>query len=406
VNAQFACIPGGKYRARQNSDGTWDILDMPVFSIVPEGKKSAPKDIGEIELREAVTEHQRKYREDGFLARTILLHNYGSRPATPAGFFLPRDVRPFRMAGELKPVIFADILNCPDDVFQQIDGKVFPYCSVEVRSYEPLVFGALALLDTEPPFFEFPIITIGDKQMSAVTGIAIENDSMALARFQFAEAPMPDKDMEEKKKDDTEDAQMADEGMDVKAIVKAIESGEISVADMEAIVAAISAREGAGEEDTMEESDVVDEPVAAMSHADPERTTMTARIAALEDRLFAAERKQATDKMFSAEIASLERDGFNVSDDTRDLFREAAERGEDNLKLFSAVYRKNAIQDPPEDFVGFPSSGGQLPEEVAAYSHKSPELFAAAKTAYREWSEMPDDRYRSPLARFLQREVG
>ena len=217
---------------------------------------------------------------------------------------------------------------------------------------------------------------------------------------------MPE-DMEEKKKDETEDAQMADEGMDVKAIVKAIESGEISVADMEAIVAAISAREGAGEEDSMEEPDVVDEPVAAMSHAnEAEEMKLSGRVAGLEAYRDQVESEKRVNSLFSAAIASLEGDGFNVPEGVRDRFKKAAEKGEDMLRLFSDNFRDTSIQDPSEDFVGFPSGEQTWPEEVASYSHKSPELFAAAKTAFREWSEMPDDRHRSPLDRYLRREVG
>jgi len=403
VTVQFSHIPGGKYRARQNDDGTWDVLDMPVFSLVPKGKKGAPKDITEDDLRAAVREHQRKYKDDQFMARVNVLHNYGVQPATPAGFFLPRIVKPFRMNGKMQATIFADLMGVPDAVFRDMEARGLPYCSVEVRTYEPLVFGALALLDTEPPFFEFPIISIGDKEFTDVTKIATDSDAVALARFHFAEAlPMPE-DMEEKKKDDVEEAEMAeDEGMDIKAIVKAVKDGSISVADMEEIVAAIDARNSEGEEEVPITDGVIDEPVAAMSHEDAK---LAGRVAALEDYRDKAEQEKETVSIFAAEVEGLEADGFTLSDKTRGTFRKFAEQGPDALRMFSASFRENAIQDPPSDLLGMPTGDIEWPDEVMQFSNKSAEDFADAKAAYRDWSQMPDDRFRSPLGKYLMREV-
>ena len=112
--AHFSRLPGGKYDARQNSDGTWDVVDVPVFTLVAKGTKGAPRDLTENDLHSAVEAHRRKFRDDQFLARVNVLHNYGVHRPTPAGFFLPTSVRPYRMGGKSRPVIFADLLAVPD----------------------------------------------------------------------------------------------------------------------------------------------------------------------------------------------------------------------------------------------------------------------------------------------------
>jgi hypothetical protein len=189
--SHFSLLPGGRYSSRQNEDGTWDILDVPIFSIVKKGIKRAPRDITEADLKGAVAEHQRQYREDRYAARLNVLHNFGIHKSTPAGFALPSSVRPLRMKGVFQPVVFADFLSISDEVFQAINSNQLPYCSAEVRTYEPLTFGAVALLDTEPPFFEFPLISVGDKEM--VKPITSEGPVVALAHFNFQEDPiMPD----------------------------------------------------------------------------------------------------------------------------------------------------------------------------------------------------------------------
>ncbi len=406
MNVQFAHISGGRYTARQNEDGTWDVLDVPIFTLVEKGVKNSPRDISEDDLRLCVREHQRKSREDGFLARTNILHNRGLHKSTPAGFLLPRVVKPFRMNRQTKPVIFADILNMPDVLFGKLTENEFPYCSVEVRTYEPLILGALALLDTEPPFFEFPLLTIGDREGYA--SLVTDPEAVAVACFQFREdpeeEPMPEDTLPGKKKDDEEEAQLAEGGeMDVGAAIKALQESMKMLEPLIALKDQIAALiEGGGEEEEVVTDDVVDQPVAAMSHEDAK---LAGRVAGLEEYRDTVENEKSVLALFDAEIKELEADGFNLTDKTRVTFRKFAEQGAEALKMFSSSFRENAVQDPPAELLGIPSGQTAWPAEVMHFSSESPEKFADAKTAYRDWSQFPDDKNRSTLENYLKREV-
>jgi hypothetical protein len=403
-------IPGGRYRATRNEDGTWDVFDVPMFSVVPKGVKGAPKDIEESDLRAAVNLHAQMHQADRYLPRLNVLHNFGIHKATGAGFFLPRRVGRFSLKGQTVPVVFADLLAVKDEVFCSLSANDLPYCSVEIRKWEPLQFGALALLDTEPPFFEFPLITIEaspdemeaegvtvsasatrfkhNPQEPAVAAMCGGSGSRFL--FRFAEADMPD---DEKKKDDDEvKAEFEGEGgMSVDSIVKAIESGDISVADMEAIVAAIGARGAETEEAPVEEAATEEPPVEFKEEPEPEKAEFSAeteaRLAALEDFRANTVREKEVASLFSGAVKALTDEGHHLSDASQGRLRKAAEQGEETLSLFMETYRAEVPTDPPEDFDGF-VSGDTLPEELAQFQQHGPEVIADAKRVYREWKEM------------------
>ena len=416
MKAQFSVLPGGQYRATQNDDGTWDVLDVPVFTEIGKGVKGAPKDITEDDLTTAVTTHQRKFSEDQFLPRLNVLHNYGVHRPTPAGFFLPTAVKPFRMGGRVRPTIFADFLGIPDATFREMDAGQYPYCSVEVRTYEPLQFGACALLDTEDPHFEFPNITIGEKQVAGVRldtqgGPALmyaEAEGTSAYLFRFAEDSMADEDKKDVPMVDDTEEEMAEGGDDLKSAISAIESKMKEFQPLLELLPKLQEMLSGGEE-TADAEEPADEPVTALSEK-PEavmsdQTEMSARVAALEDYRRAAEHEKKTERLFSATVNSLESEGYSLSDDTRDKLRAAAEKGEEVLRLFSETYRTAVPKDPPED-LDSPPVGDDWPEEVMQFSHKGPDEFAAAKEAYREWRELPNDRYRSPLDKYIERRVG
>lgn len=397
-------IPGGKYRATQNEDGTWDVFDVPMFSVVPKGVKGAPKDIEESDLRGAVQLHAQMHEGDQYLPRLNVLHNFGLHKATGAGFFLPRRVQHFRMKGASVPVVFSDLLAVKDEVFRSLAANDLPYCSVEIREWEPLQFGALALLDTEPPFFEFPLITIGNEEEAVTvsaeaTRFAHSPQEPAVAAFvggsgsrflfRFGAQEMDDA----KKKDDDEvKAEFEGEGgMSVESIVKAIESGEISVADMESIVAAIGAR-GEGAEEVVEDAAVEEPPVEFKEEPESKEppafnAKAEARLSVLEDFRANTLREKEVSTLFDASLKELTDSGHHLSDNSQTRLRKAAEQGEETLALFMSVYREEVPTDPPQNFGDFPMGGDPLPEELAQFQN-DPAALAEAKRVYAEWREM------------------
>jgi len=402
----FSKLPGGNYPARQNDDGTWDIQGVPVFSVIAKGIKGAPRDITRDDLVSAVETHRRKFAEDRFLARVNVLHNFGVHRPTPAGFFLPTDVLPFRMGGKVKPVIFADLLSVPDETFRAIDRDELPYCSVEVRTYEPLTFGALALLDTEPPFFEFPLISFGSKEYAQLATVP-DDGAVAVARFHFREDAMPD---EEKPKDEKPEGQMeaGDGEGDLKSAIAAIEAKmKEFVPLLELLPKLQEMLSGAGAEEEKPEGDgPVNEPVSALKANEP---VLLGRIAALEQFKADSLAEKIRDRLFSAAVGKLEADGYSLADEPLSILREAAAKGQESLDLVVKSFRQGLTQDPPSDFGAGPSSES-WPAEVMQYAHQSPEMFSAAKEAYRGYLDLKQSKAfgadLSPLDAYMKREVG
>jgi len=398
---------------------------VPVFSLVPKGVKGAPKDIDEADLRTAIQIHQRAYHEDKALCRLNVLHNFGIHKATGVGFFLPKFIRPLRMRGKSKPAIFADLLSVKDEWFQALDQNDLPYCSVEIRNWQPLEFACLALLDTEPPFFNgFPNITIGDRhetvsvsaeltrfhateQAPAVAAFVSGSGARFLFRFE-QEDEMPD----EEKKDDEMDIVAA-----VKAIQAVLKDMEPLIALKDDIAALVAGGEmepeaeaegealpieteeeaksegpvelGAGTDDEAEPDEEEDEDEDKKKMPFSASATKTdARLSALEDFKAKTEREKTRDAAFSEATTSLEGEGFCLSEGSRKRLFRAAEQGTEALALFMEEYRDTAPKDPPADLDGLPPSEEAWPSEVMAFSAQGPDAFTEAKHVYREWNEL------------------
>ena len=421
ADAQFSRVPGGKYRCRRNDDGTFDVFDVEFFSTIPKGVKGAPKDITADDLNLAVEVHRKKFTEDRFLSRLNVLHNFGSQKATPAGFFLPKRVGEMRLGGKTRAVIFADLISIPETVFQAIDRDELPYRSAEVREWEPLQFGALALLDTEPPFFEFPLLTTGEKvggvesvgheifcfDRSLEPAVVAAFTSKAGSSFLF-NFPREDSMSDEEKKN--EEAQMEEgSGLDVAAVCKAIESGEIAVKDMDAIVAAVEAQKASAPSEDVEDTEDPpgQEVPVELSHDDAPPTfdaKAEGRLAALESKVDQYEKEKAQNARFGAAVKALEAEGRHVADSARDRMFKAAGFGQDSLDLLLDTFREDVPRDPGPTLEGGPADE-TFPSEVMGFANRGPDALAAAKQLFRDWNAMPDDRFRSPLENFLKREM-
>lgn len=225
---------------------------------------------------------------------------------------------------------------------------------------------------------------------------------------------MPD----DEKKDE---AQMEDGGgeLNVDAIVKAIEDGTIMVKDFDAIRAAMDTAGGSGEaeeavaepppenEAPVEFQEDEDLPAQEMKADEPKASfdaATEARIAGLEDRLSTIETENAVKARFAAGVETLEGKGFALSDSTKEKLLKAAGEGDKVFKLFTDTYEESALRDPPDTLTGQPADEN-YPEAVMAYFGHGPEETAAAIQMFREWSELPDDRHRSPLDKYLARNM-
>lgn len=165
--------PGGNYEAVQNPDRTWDVLDVPVMGTVPVGQRDNEEEIAGAWMTDAVQASTKRLRDSYLAPMHIKHHDFGVEPKR-AGFFLPKRVGRMTYEGNEIDATFVDFKGIPEDVFAIMDTGGLPYCSVEIHDWDHREINSLALLETETPFFRFPLITIGKKK-------PIEEETVAMA---------------------------------------------------------------------------------------------------------------------------------------------------------------------------------------------------------------------------------
>lgn len=230
----------------------------------------------------------KQQERDGYLPPLHTRHHEPDTAVTDAvraaGVFRILEAGPITLQGKRVTAIFADLIVTDAFLAGEIERMRYPYRSVEIFNTEgePEING-LALLDHEAPYLTLPMLFAGDVEdrrtgaggvapatsfslnysrnaESSVVGFA-HRGKKAVLLFRFsddeamtktaaelkaeaeeaARANLADKGDEGKKDDKSEDME-GEGGLDVGAVVKAIKSGAISVADMDAILAAIQAQ--------------------------------------------------------------------------------------------------------------------------------------------------------------------
>ena len=214
-----------------------------------------------------------------------------------AGTFEVTAVRPITLAGKRRNAIFVDFHVTDREVADDLLAGKYPYRSVEIFDADaPPSIDGLALLDHEAPFLRLPMLMVSDlndrssltppvagkvwahtlkhaasfKAGRCINPLSFEETNMTATVLPKTETfgdgitkPVnladDDKPKDDKPKDDDggEDLE-GDMTIDVSGIVKAIEKGTISIADMDAILAAI---QGQGAE--KEEPEAQPEPTPA-----------------------------------------------------------------------------------------------------------------------------------------------
>lgn len=232
------------------------------------------------------------FRETGYDPPLHVRHHERETAATDAvksaGTFHVTGVRPITLQKKRRSAIIVDLHVTDMDVADDILAGKLPYRSVEIFDVdEPPSIDGLALLNHEAPFLKLPMLMVSDlndestmttdgtgdkvwahtvckafafKAGRCINPLSIEETDMATKKHistasEFGAGVDPSKlpllfesdDGPPKKKDDDdkgENAEGDDEGggLDVGAVVKAIESGSISIADMDAILAAIQSQ--------------------------------------------------------------------------------------------------------------------------------------------------------------------
>lgn len=149
------------YRATQNEDGTWTVLDVPIFAESVFDIDGEDFNLDREWQEGAVSRAQERARF-GYLAPLHINHTSDPRGKVAAGFLLPTRVAQFTFSDGMKWTTYANYLRVPDAVFQSMRRGELPYVSIEGKDVRKREISACALMPDTVPHHKFPLFTIGE----------------------------------------------------------------------------------------------------------------------------------------------------------------------------------------------------------------------------------------------------
>lgn len=274
------------YDSFQNADGHLVVRDVPIFTECErwcwdEDKQEQVLRVFDRKWLEAAFKKAQVRQRDNYHPPLHIRHHGFGDEVKRAGLFTVTALREIPFKGKRVLAIMADLTITDGQAGDDVVAMRLPYRSVEIHNWRDPGIDSLALLDTEAPFLELPLLAVRpgapvspetfspavsftpSRNVGACVGSISQGSRTALLFRANAEEPMDDEDNKDKGED-----MAADESgkLDVKAVCKAIESGEISVAEFGEILAAIDKMQGEGGEATEEVGG--DEPAAAPTPGD------------------------------------------------------------------------------------------------------------------------------------------
>lgn len=358
------------------------------MSVVPKGVKNAPKDIGEEWMSDAVKFHQDLYDKGKTAFPIHINHNDDLGLTHPefCGFFKPTRVGKGLVEGKEQPVTFAD-WKIKKSAFEKLSKGELPFVSPEIRRWDKSKISSLALLDSQPPHFAFPLQTIGEVVEDPTAKFSadlpqefkVERFSDLMERVTFD--PSVDEKKEEPKK--VEDKPMADANKKPEADPQAGKPNNNPV-DQTSKEPASTAQAGA---ETVKLS--LDDPRVAAKFA-----AMEDRNAALEKRLNEREAADKAKELAAKALESLR--GYQIGEKAKAQITKFASEGEEKLNAFVETLKEVSVKDSPRTFgAAEAASVSAADPSVAKFAQQGPDkLEAAARFAseYRTLKAHPASR--------------
>ncbi len=186
-----AHAPGGDYTAVRASDGTYAILDVPVYveryfkpEIGSKGMVLPAVDHDGAFLRKCIARAQYREKFDRFLAPLHLIHHDTGEAVVYAGKFRAKEVRETMYEGRRTATVFADLIEIPAAIYAEVKAKLWPGRSVEfLNRYDPEI-NSLALLNHDVPWARLPALSVGREiaeKGSIQKSVAPRTNAVALA---------------------------------------------------------------------------------------------------------------------------------------------------------------------------------------------------------------------------------
>lgn len=248
---------------RKKGGGHLTVHRVPIFvetkKLVQKGDADELMQFDAGWIGKAVARAQRQEAE-GYFAPLHVQHHGGRKEVVAAGHIKVLGTEVIQFNGEPRTAVMADLVVTNPAVEADIRAGRFPYRSVEIHkpslTDDPGI-DSLALLDDEVPHCRLPNLEVGEVAEAefSAAGVAAfrASDGFAVC-FDFdTEQKKPKAKRDAEAGGDPDDNAEPGEGKEgeegaeastptAKAIVEAIDSGEITVADLQAIVEAIKRR--------------------------------------------------------------------------------------------------------------------------------------------------------------------
>jgi hypothetical protein len=346
-------------------------------------------------IASAVSKARMSEREGYFPPLHIRHHNDGG-DVRAAGFFRVVGTGPITLRGSRRTAIFADLVITDQPTIEEILAKRLLYRSVEIFNVDQPSIDSLALLDYEAPFLELPLLFVGnvketvgssiDLGVAGATFSRFPNDASSplvasftrgkAAQILFKQEGFVMADEPEDKKDEKEDGEgekMEAAPLDVDAVVAAIKDRSVTVAQMDAILAAIqeAQAEKVPEEEAGEDKIPAEVPGGAMMRAENE--AMSAKFAKLSGEHEAMKAKfrqiEATaqrDREVALAMKRLDNRPLGA-DLEQNLIKFHADHGPKAFEAYVAAIEKSVAPEMAEGHFGLEKPAPKAPSIALSY---------------------------------------
>jgi hypothetical protein len=441
------------YRATKTGDGKLIVHNVPIFVTCSRGDT----EFNDEWIAKAMSV-ARQQQSESYLPPLHIRHHEDDVEVKSAGVFRIVGTEPITFKGQQRTAIMADLIITDEQTQADVMAMKFPYRSVEIFNVESPCIDSLALLDHEPPYLELPMLMVSeineaagsrrgpevcDTHSPGATGGMVRAASAAFcslwqmdtgetgkpslaACFQRGasgqlifreETNMTDKakaelaaeeaeankaalmaaDEGEDKKDEGKSEDMEGEsGIDVAAVAKAIEAKEISIGDMDMLLAAIQAARS--EADTEEEpAEEVPAPAAVPGEAMSKKDIAAfAKLQGEVDGLRAKDTaRDEADKRKSDVAAAMERfQGCVMGSDLEErLTKFHKDHKGEAFSDYVEELAKFATDAPDAPTAAFSKAGKKTPEFLMKYMDGGTADYDKAAALAKDWEKLQGFRH-------------
>ena len=382
------------YKAEQAKDGTWTIYEVPIFAVHVDTRGGKPVAFSLEWLEQALRKGKTRHAE-GYYPPLHISHHGSEGEVEAAGKVRFREIRPHAHGGDRIPTLFADLVGVRPDVYKRIRKGELSYRSVEILDVDSPEIDSLALLDSEVPYFRFPLLKIGSEKRAQKSPALAYSAAGRRASVLFS---FEDPHMKKQDEELDQEAEMVEESPPEAAPAWA----EAIMGMLGKIAESLGVDYQADEEKKEEEKEPVEDAAAALQaeplqvgldvaqemKSEAQTDALSATVASLKAELAALKEAAEIDGRASA----LKEKGFSAEHVAK--YRTIARtRGAVAASYWADAMEEHAPVEPPAGFSGelAPPKGSVDCAEVRRYGNKGPEALELARSIARSYAATKPD---------------